>query len=229
MGYQMLISLLLLAMGVANAAEVVQRTRSATGTELLVEELTRGQGVPWALAFVDANSLLFTERRGTLKRLRLEDGRVTPVAGVPRVMTGGQGGLLDIVRARIRGQDWYYLTWVKAVRGQGVTVLSRAQLGDGRLIHWQDLLVTRSATDTGRHFGSRILVDGKGYLFFGIGDRGHRPNGQDLSTHAGKILRLTLEGEVPRDNPFVDQPGALPEIWSLGHRQPPGAGSGSCS
>lgn len=222
MPYPMLILFLLLAMEVANAAEVVHRTRSSTGTELVVEELARGLGVPWALEFVDANSLLFTERRGALKRLQLEDGRVTPVAGVPRVMTGGQGGLLDIARARVRGQHWYYLTWVKEVRGQGVTVLSRARLEGNRLIDWQDLLVTRSATDTGRHFGSRILVDGKGYLFFGIGDRGHRPNGQDLGTHAGKILRLTLEGEVPGDNPFVDQPGALPEIWSLGHRNPQG-------
>mgnify|MGYP002526237288 FL=1 len=85
-----------------------------------------------------------------------------------------------------------------------------------------DLLVTRSASSTGRHFGSRIAFDGAGHLFFSVGDRGVRPNAQNLSTHAGSILRLDLNGNVPEDNPFVHQTGALPEIWSYGHRNPQG-------
>ena len=84
------------------------------------------------------------------------------------------------------------------------------------------MLITRSASTPGRHFGSRITFDGTGHLFFSVGDRGVRPNGQDLSTHAGSILRLTLDGSVPENNPFVQQRSALPEIWSYGHRNPQG-------
>ncbi len=80
----------------------------------------------------------------------------------------------------------------------------------------------RSASATGRHFGSRIVFDVQGHLFFSVGDRGVRPNGQDLTTHAGSILRLNLDGSLPADNPFLNRPGALPEIYSFGHRNPQG-------
>ena len=89
------------------------------------------------------------------------------------------------------------------------------------LKEWQTLLITKSASDEGRHFGSRLAFMGD-YVFFGVGDRGNRDNGQDLSTHAGSILRLHRDGRVPEDNPFVDQKRALPEIWSYGHRNPQG-------
>ncbi len=81
--------------------------------------------------------------------------------------------------------------------------------------------MTQSVTDTSRHFGGRILLTQKA-LFLTVGDRGHRPNGQRLDTHAGKILRLDFSGCAKKDNPFVNQTGALPEIWSFGHRNPQG-------
>ncbi len=85
-----------------------------------------------------------------------------------------------------------------------------------------DLLITTSSTDTTRHFGSRIAFDNEGHVFFTVGDRGERPNGQDLSTHAGSVIRLNQDGTVPKDNPFVKHQNALPEIWSYGHRNPQG-------
>lgn len=87
---------------------------------------------------------------------------------------------------------------------------------------WQELLVTKSTSGTSRHFGSRIAFDDRGHLFFGIGDRGERDYAQNLSNHAGAILRLNLDGSVPDDNPFVNNRNALPEIWSYGHRNPQG-------
>ena len=117
---------------------------------------------------------------------------------------------------------WIYFTYSKELQGKGVTTLARARLNGKRLVAFQDMLITRSASTTGRHFGSRITFDGTGHLFFSVGDRGVRPNGQDLSTHAGSILRLTLDGSVPENNPFVQQRNALPEIWSYGHRNPQG-------
>ena len=84
------------------------------------------------------------------------------------------------------------------------------------------MLLTRSAESSALHFGSRIAFDGKGHLFFTVGDRGERSNSQNLSTHAGSVLRLHLTGEVPADNPFLGTKNALPEIWSYGHRNPQG-------
>jgi glucose/arabinose dehydrogenase len=138
-------------------------------------------------------------------------------------MRTGQGGLLDVaVPPDYTSGDWIYFTYSKEQKGKGVTALARARRKGNRLVALEDLLVTRSASSTGRHFGSRIAFDGAGHLFFSVGDRGVRPNAQNLSTHAGSILRLDLNGNVPEDNPFVHQTGALPEIWSYGHRNPQG-------
>ena len=118
--------------------------------------------------------------------------------------------------------DWIYFTYSKQQPAGLATTLARARLAKDRLKDWQDLLITRSTSDTSRHFGSRIAFDHAGHLFFTVGDRGVRPNGQDLQTHAGAVLRVKLDGSTPTDNPFVDQPGALNEIWSYGHRNPQG-------
>jgi glucose/arabinose dehydrogenase len=84
------------------------------------------------------------------------------------------------------------------------------------------LLVTESATDTRKHFGSRIAFDANGHVFFGVGDRGKRPMAQDLSNHVGTIIRLNLDGSVPSDNPYFGNPGTRSEVWSFGHRNPQG-------
>jgi glucose/arabinose dehydrogenase len=134
----------------------------------------------------------------------------------------GQGGLLDVATPPDYTAGGYlYFTHSKARNGQGVTVLARARLEGTNLSDWQELLVTESGSDSGRHFGSRIAFDDSGHVYFSIGDRGERPHGQDLTTHAGSILRLNRDGSVPEDNPFVNGPG-LPEIWSYGHRNPQG-------
>ena len=136
--------------------------------------------------------------------------------------------MLDIQRAPDNAaKDWLYFTYTKKYQQRGNTVLARAKLEGNHLDHWQDLLITQSETNTGRHYGSRIAFDGKGHVFFSIGDRGERPNGQNLMTHAGSILRLNLDGSIPQDNPFAsgftpDKKKALPEIWSYGHRNPQG-------
>ena len=122
--------------------------------------------------------------------------------------------------------DWIYFTYSKPIKGKGqiksATTLARAKLGGDKLVELEDILVTKSLRDSDYHFGSRVTFDGEGHLFFSIGDRGHRQNSQDLSTHSGSILRLKIDGSVPLDNPFVKKKDALPEIWSYGHRNPQG-------
>lgn len=196
---------------------------SAANDDWRLEQVTEGLGVPWGMVFQDTGTLLFTERAGRVGRLNPDSGEVRYLDGVPEVYAEGQGGLLDIALPPDHaGTGWVYFTYAKPVDGQGATTLARARLGTDRLEDWQDLLVTESRSDTTRHFGSRIAFDGRGHLFFGIGDRGVRPNGQDRTTHAGSVLRLNLDGSVPEDNPFVGRKDAQPEIWSYGHRNPQG-------
>lgn len=193
------------------------------GMEFLVEEVATGLGIPWGMAFINSSEMLVTERAGKISRLDAATGKRTRLKGVPPVRASGQGGMLDVaVPPDFETGDWIYFTYVRDRDGEGVTVLARARLTGDRLVNWQDLLVTQSATDTDRHFGSRIAFDEEGHVFFGIGDRGVRPNAQDLSNHAGTVLRLNRDGRVPADNPFVNRPGVLPEIWSYGHRNPQG-------
>jgi len=197
--------------------------KSSKGVPFQLYKVADGLGVPWGMAFIGPEQILLTERNGKIGILDTVSGVITRITGGPKVMHSGQGGLLDVaVPPGYSQRGWIYFSYSKAQQGKGVTTLARAKLKAKRLVTLQDMLITRSASTTGRHFGSRITFDGTGHLFFSVGDRGVRPNGQDLSTHAGSILRLTLDGSVPENNPFVQQKNALPEIWSYGHRNPQG-------
>ena len=188
-----------------------------------VEEIASGLGVPWGMVFLDPQTILFTERSGAVGLVNIDTGKTESVTGQAEVWAHGQGGLFDVALAPdYQPGNWIYFTYSKERSGKGLTTLARARLKERSLIDWHDLIVTRSSSGTTRHFGGRIVFDEAGHIFLTVGDRGHRPNGQDLSTHAGSVLRLNLDGSVPADNPFIDSPGALPEIWSYGHRNPQG-------
>ncbi|MCM0150509.1 PQQ-dependent sugar dehydrogenase [Photobacterium galatheae] len=188
-----------------------------------VEKVADGLAIPWGMTFIDANHLLVTLREGQAVLLDIRSGKTTAINGLPAVYARGQGGLLDVrLSPDPTAQGWLYFTYAKPVKGGGVTTLARARLSGKTLTQWQDLKVTRSLSDTNRHFGSRIAFDGRGHVFFSVGDRGHRPNGQDLTNHAAAVLRLNLDGSVPEDNPFVGRKDASAEIWSFGHRNPQG-------
>ena len=198
-------------------------TGSSEGQKYQIEEVATGLGVPWGMAFVGDQRLFITQRTGSAVLFSLEDGSRKAVRELPEVADSGQGGLLDVATGPdYATSGWLYFTYSKPGRDGARTTLARAKLVEDRLEQWEDLLVTKSATDTNRHFGSRITFDTQGHVFFGVGDRGERPNGQDLGTHAGTLIRLNLDGSVPDDNPFVNQTDALPEIWSYGHRNPQG-------
>lgn len=186
-----------------------------------VELVAEGLGVPWGMALADNNNLLVTERTGALKRVNRFSGKTRNIQGVPKVHAKGQGGLLDVKKTSA-ADPWIYFTYSKPIQGEGATALARAQLEGDTLSQWQDLVVTQSLGSGNRHYGSRIAFDGQGHVFFSVGDRGERDRAQDLGDHAGSILRLSLEGAVPADNPFVGKQKALPEIWSYGHRNPQG-------
>lgn len=198
-------------------------TIQSESMSLRLEQVADGLGIPWGISFLSANHLLVTERNGAVRLVEIDNGEVSMLNNVPDVLAKGQGGMMDIALSPNYKKDgWIYFTYVKEVKGQGATVLSRAKLVARRFSNWQELLVTKSTTEESHHFGSRITFDEHGHVFFSVGDRGVRKNAQDLSNHAGSILRLNLDGSVPEDNPFSTNKQLLPEVWSYGHRNPQG-------
>lgn len=188
-----------------------------------VEEVLNGLGVPWGMSFLSPNEMIFSQRDGKVGLVNFATKKLIWLKNVPSVYHNGQAGLLDVaIPKNYDRTGWIYFTYSKQSRDKSATTLARAKLENDSLMHWQDLLVSQSLGETNRHYGSRIAFDNNGHVFFSIGDRGHRPNAQNLLNHAGSILRLNLDGSLPDDNPFLGQKKVLPEIWTYGHRNPQG-------
>jgi len=188
-----------------------------------VAPIVNGLDEPWSFGFLPDGRLLITEREGILL---LVDDDITQVAGLPEIADVGQGGLLDILIPRDFAQRREIFMSYAKPQGRGAgTALMRARLSKdgGRLSEVTTIFEIEPSTSGGQHFGSRIVEAPDGSLFLTIGDRGARDTAQDLSIETGSVVRVNRDGSVPRDNPFVGQDGAQPEIWSFGHRNPQGA------
>jgi glucose/arabinose dehydrogenase len=205
------------------AVQAESTTVDSEGMKLRLEQVAADLGIPWGMSFISTKNLLVTDRSGAIRRVDIDTGQITPLKNVPEVLADGQGGMLDVaISPRFDADGWIYFTYVKSIDGLGATVLARAKLNADTFSNWQQLLVTNSVTTTTYHFGSRIAFDDKGHVYFSVGDRGERDNAQDLSNHAGSIMRLNLDGSVPEDNPYQQNKKLLPEVWSYGHRNPQG-------
>ena len=191
-----------------------------------VETVAEGLERPWSVAFLPDGRVLVTEKAGRLRVV--ENGRLRPeaVPGVPPVWSEGQGGLMDVaVHPDYPENGWIYLSFSDpGPNGTAMTKVVRGRLREGALVDQQTLFeAPRSLYRRGGvHFGSRFVFDGKGHVFFSIGERGHQQDAQDLSRPNGKVHRIHEDGRVPEDNPFAKRAGAMPTIWSYGHRNPQG-------
>jgi glucose/arabinose dehydrogenase len=218
---------ILLSCALAVGAAIPAFSMESSVGKLSVETMVKGLEQPWAFAILPEGQLLITERDGAL--LYIENGKRFKVAGIPKAQIKGQGGLLDITLPRdfARSRE-VFLTYAKPQPQGAGTALAVARLSkDGqRLTGLKDLFVSAPVGRTARHFGSRVVEAADGTLFVTIGDRGDRPSAQDRSNHNGAIVRVTRDGKVPSDNPFVGQPNIQPQIWSYGHRNPQGAALG---
>ncbi len=207
-----------------------ERVRHAADHDYRVVTVADGLEHPWSIAFLPGGDMLVTERPGRLRIVR--EGRLLPdpVPGTPDVVAMGQGGLLDVVpHPEFESNRLLYLSFSRPRedRERGSTAVVRGRLEGDRLIDLEEIF---DADTEGRgHYGSRLAFDGQGHLFVTVGDRQAPPRGdlethpaQDLSNHHGTINRVRDDGSVPEDNPFVDTPGARPEIWSYGHRNAQG-------
>ena len=191
-----------------------------------VNVLTQGLEHPWSLAFLPDGRMLVTERPGRLRYVSA-DGELdpTPISGLPpEVAAAGQGGLHDVVlHPRFPSNRLVYIAYAGRTGRRLGTELARGRLDGHRLADVEVLFRALPKSRGGRHFGGRVVFVGNGHVFLTLGDRGDRPRAQDLGDHAGSIIRLTEDGGVPPDNPFVSVSGALPEIFSLGNRNVQGA------
>ncbi len=185
------------------------------------EVVARGLEHPWALAFLPDGRILVTERPGRL-RIVERDGRLSsPLGGVPEVQARGQGGLLDVAIDPKFGENrLVYLSFSEpSAEGTAGTSVARGRLGEGRLENVQIIYRQQPKLRGAGHFGSRLVFSNDGKLFVTQGDRqAYREQAQDLQSGLGKVVRINLDGTIPRENPFVGRSDARPEIWSYGHR-----------
>jgi glucose/arabinose dehydrogenase len=195
-----------------------------TETAMTHSVVASGLEHPWGLARLPDGRWLVTERPGRLRIITAEGAVGEPVAGLPAVDARGQGGLLDVAVGPTFGADrLIYWSYVEPREGGNATSVARGRLSDDgtRVEAVQVIFRALPVYNGDKHFGSSLAFDGAGHLFITLGersDRPMRPQAQDLGSHMGKVIRINADGSVPRDNPFVGRDGALPEIWSLGHR-----------
>ena len=187
--------------------------------------LLAGLENPWSIAFLPDGRMMVTERAGRL-RLVSQDFKLDPkpIDGLPEVIANGQGGLFDVVLHPQHAQNgWIYWAYNAPGTGGWGTALARGKLQGQRMTEVQVLFSMQPKTRSAHHFGGRIVFDATGMVYLTLGDRGDKDRAQKLNDHAGSVIRLHDDGRVPNDNPFVQRAGALPEKWTLGHRNMQGA------
>ncbi|AWI74889.1 oxidoreductase [Parazoarcus communis] len=207
---------LLLVVGMTQAASPVRVTVVASGLE-----------TPWSLTFLPDGRMLVTERPGRMRIVSPQGTVSAPIAGVPDVHSRGQGGLLDVVLSPAFATDrTIFFSFAQPTRDGARTAVARAVLDSDalKLSEVKIIFAQNESPSGGHHWGSRLVFGRDGNLFVTLGDRySFRDRAQDLDSHMGKIVRIRPDGSVPPDNPFVGKAGALPEIWSYGHRNVQGA------
>ena len=218
------IFLTLAAGGAADARQGAAAAQQAAGLPFDVQVVADFES-PWAMTFLPDGRMLITEVTGTLYLVSADGQQRQPVAGVPRVSSEGQGGLMDVVLHPGFAQNrLVYFSYSEAGEGGKGVVLARGVFADGAqpiLQKVETLFRASPYVDGDGHFSGRIAFSADGYLFFTTGDRQKFDPAQDPKATLGKVLRLTHDGTPAPGNPLIGQ-GFHPAIWSYGHRNPLG-------
>lgn len=194
------------------------------GVKLKVETVTDSIAIPFGMDFLPDGRLLVTDRAvGHMLLVNTETGEKELVQGVPKVVGLGDCGLLDIlVHPDYNTNGWIYISYSEGDTTSNTMVVDRAKLDGLKLVQRERLFTALPFYKKPLHHGTRLVLK-DGYLFIGMGEKTDmQDSAQTLTNHLGKILRIYEDGKVPDDNPFVNTPGAKPEIWSYGHRNPNG-------
>jgi len=212
--------------GVKREAPAIDAVFKSERHAFKLETVFDGLDTPWGFAFLPDKRVVVTERPGRLRILTAGQPLAEPIRGLPRVWLQQDGGLLDIaLDPDYATNGWIYLGY--SVQGEGavsMTTIVRGHVRDGAWVDQEFVYkppagVFRGGND---HYGTRIVFDREGHLFYSIGDRGVQDEAQSLALPAGKVHRVMPDGSVPRDNPFVGRAGADATIWSYGNRNPQG-------
>lgn len=194
--------------------------------KFIVDTVVSGLEIPWGLDFLPDGSMLIADRNGKMYHFT-KDNELIQLRGVPDVIAKGQGGLMDIIlHPKYKENGWIYFSYSAYSDEQGSeagnTAIMRARLKGNQLVDKERIFKALPDTKRKHHYGSKITFDNEGFLYFSVGDRGEMKNAQTLKNDCGKIHRIHDDGSIPSDNPFVNVKGAMPSIFSYGHRNPQG-------
>ena len=213
----------------AEASPVQAVSPSSTARGFKQATVAEGLERPWDMAWLPDGSMLISEKAGRLRLLKNGVLEPTPIAGVPSVMSSGQGGLMDVsINPRFAENRFVYLTYASGTADANRTRIARARFNGKALQDLRVIFEVSQVKSGTQHFGSRILWLPDGTMLVAIGDGGNPPvqlegdlirkQAQNLRSRLGKIVRLNDDGSIPRDNPFATNANADPAIWSYGHR-----------
>lgn len=220
-----LLSSLIKAGDIQNWDDSVEKTKKET---FRVETFIDGFDIPWGMVFLPNQNLIVSDRNGSLWLVDYKEKSKTKISGVPNVRYKGQGGLLDVeIHPDFINNNYIYIgftDYLNSKKNRTFTSIIRARLKN---ISLTDQKIIYKADDTFYdnstiHYGTRIVFDDKGFLYFSIGDRGKRNQAQLLDYPNGKIHRLNADGSIPSDNPFFENNNAIKSIWTYGNRNPQG-------
>ena len=197
-------------------------------TKVKLQVVASGLQQPWGLDFLPDGRIIVSEKSGNI-RLVTKSGVVgPPIANVPAVRLRGDGGMYDVkLDPDFSRSRFVFWTFVEEVTGGGVTSVARGKLSMDETKFEEVKIIYRASPvyEGPNHNGSRMLFDKSGYLFVTTGERFDdeiRKKAQDLGSSLGKIIRINKDGSPAPGNPYVKTPNALPEIWTIGHRNPQG-------
>lgn len=191
-----------------------------TNAAVKTKQVYKTDDIVWGFDFIDKDNIITALKSGKILKVNIKTKKSVEMKS-PKVVSNGQGGLLDIHYKVINKTPYVYYTFSKKVELTVVTALGRAKYKNDKLFEHEVLFESKIKSNTSRHFGSRLAFV-EDSIYMTIGDRGERKYAQRLDYHNGKILRLTLEGEAYKGNPFENKKNSLAEIWSFGHRNPQG-------
>jgi len=220
-----LVSSLTKAGDIQNWDDSVEKTKKET---FRVETFIEGFDIPWGMVFLPNQNLIVSDRNGSLWLVDYKEKSKNQISGVPNVRYKGQGGLLDVeIHPDFINNNYIYIgftDYLNSKKNRTFTSIIRARLKN---ISLTDQKIIYKADDTFYdnstiHYGTRIVFDDKGFLYFSIGDRGNRNQAQLLEYPNGKIHRLNADGSIPSDNPFFENNNAIKSIWTYGNRNPQG-------
>lgn len=195
---------------------------TASGVVPKLTVFATGLNQPWGMAFLPDGRLLVTQKPGQLALVSANGATVSTISGVPAVDASGQGGLLDVaLDPDFATTPWVYFSYAESGSGGAGTAVARGQLSGTTLTNVA-VIFRQSNKGSGDHFGSRLVFRGDKTLFITLGERQRFTPAQDLGQTLGKVVRINRDGSIPADNPNLGS-GALPGIWSYGHRNPQGA------